>query len=221
MDMPERTWRLGRRVARRHGHAGQPSRGLGIATPDAAAEVVLAPMTMRDLPAVVAIEQRVFTAPWSRRVFSDELAERGSRVYRTAWLRSELVGFAGLMLVDDEAHVNTIGVAPEWHGHRIGTVLLADLVRTAVSRGARHLTLEVRVGNEPALALYRRFGMAPVGVRPNYYPEDDADAYVMWAREIDSPSYRRRLEKIEALLGRDGGRRSCERSCDHEGRDVP
>jgi len=210
--VPDRTWRLGRRVVRRHRRAEQPAGGLDTVTGDAAAHVVLAPMTMRDLPTVVAIEQRVFTAPWSRRVFSDELAEQESRVYRTAWVRSELVGFAGLMLVDDEAHVNTIGVAPEWHGHRIGTVLLADLVRTAVCRGAQHLTLEVRVGNEPALALYRRFGMAPVGVRPNYYPEDDADAYVMWAREIDSPSYRRRLDEIEADLarGRTGERRNCE-----------
>ncbi len=179
-------------------------------------DVVLAPMAMRDLPAVVAIERRVFTAPWSRRVFTDELAERASRVYRTAWVRSEIVGFAGLMLVDDEAHVNTIAVAPQWHGNRIGTVLLVDLVRTAVERGARHLTLEVRVGNEPALALYRRFGMAPVGVRPNYYPEDDADAFVMWAREIDAPSYRRRLDEIEAVLGRErAGNRE-----NREGRDA-
>ncbi len=66
--------------------------------------------------------------------------------------------------------MNNIAVDPAWQGRGLGAVLMVDLVRTALDRGARHLTLEVRVGNEPALALYRRFGMAPVGVRPNYYP---------------------------------------------------
>jgi ribosomal-protein-alanine N-acetyltransferase len=62
------------------------------------------------------------------------------------------------------------------------------------------MTLEVRVGNETAIALYRRFGMAPVGVRPNYYPETGEDALIMWVRDIDSEAYAERLAKIEAAL---------------------
>jgi ribosomal-protein-alanine N-acetyltransferase len=77
-------------------------------------------------------------------------------------------------------------------------VVLSDLVRTGLSRGARHLTLEVRVGNEPALALYKRFGLAPVGVRRNYYPVTGEDALVMWARDIGSVEYAERLSAIEA-----------------------
>ena len=102
------------------------------------------------------------------------------------------MGFAGQMSVDDEAHVNNIAVDPDVAGPALGTVLLYDLVRTALARGAAHLTLEVRVGNEPALALYRRFGMAPVGVRPNYYP-GRRDALVMWVRDIDTDAYAERL----------------------------
>jgi ribosomal-protein-alanine N-acetyltransferase len=74
---------------------------------------------------------------------------------------------------------------------------MLDLVRTGLAHGARHLTLEVRVGNDPAIALYRRFGMAPVGVRPNYYPESGDDALIMWARDIDSEAYDQRLAEIE------------------------
>ena len=103
-------------------------------------------------------------------------------------------------VVDDEAHVNNIAVDPAWQGRGLGAVLLFDLVRTALDRGARHLTLEVRVGNEPALALYRRFGMAPVGVRPNYYPETGEDALIMWARDIDSEDYAERLAAIAAAV---------------------
>ena len=85
-------------------------------------------------------------------------------------------------------------------------MLLADLVHTALDRGARHLTLEVRVGNDPALALYRRFGLAPVGVRRNYYPVTGDDALVMWARDIDSSlrrtAGRHRASSIRRLRGR-------------------
>ena len=131
---------------------------------------MVAPLRRRDLRAVLRIEDEVFDEPWSRRLFEEELAQRTSRAYRGAWVGSDLVGYAGQMSVDDEAHVNNIGVDPAWTGRRLGTVLMCDLVRTALARGSAHLTLEVAVGNEPAHAMYRRFGMAPVGIRPNYYP---------------------------------------------------
>lgn len=162
-------------------------------------QVIVAPMRAKDLRAVLAIEEAVFPEPWSHRLFTEELAQRRSRSYRAAWIERRIVGFAGAMFVDDEAHVNNIAVDPGWHGRGLGTVLLADLVRAALARGARHLTLEVRVGNRPALALYGRFGLAPVGVRPRYYPQGE-DALIMWARDIDSETYAARLEAIEESL---------------------
>jgi [ribosomal protein S18]-alanine N-acetyltransferase len=159
--------------------------------------VVIAPMRTRDLRGVLRIEEAVFPQPWSHRLFVEELAQRKTRAYRAAWVDTTIVGFAGQMLIDDEAHVNNIAVDPEWQGRGLGAVLLADLVRTALDRGGRHLTLEVRVGNEPALALYRRFGLAPVGVRRNYYPVTGDDALTMWARDIDSTIYGQRLAAIE------------------------
>ena len=171
----------------------------GGTAPEGRLEVVVAPLRSRDLPSVLRIEAEVFDEAWSRRLFEDELAQRTSRAYRAAWVGAELVGYAGQMSVDDEAHVNNIAVAPVWAGRRLGTVLMADLVRTALSRGSAHLTLEVAVGNEPAQALYRRFGMAPVGVRPNYYAEG-GDALIMWVRDIDTGVYAERLAAIEASL---------------------
>jgi ribosomal-protein-alanine N-acetyltransferase len=167
---------------------------------DTPLEVVTAPMRTKDLKGVLAIEHDVFPQPWSHRLFVEELAQRTSRAYRAAWVGSEIVGFAGLMFIDDEAHVNNIAVAPAWQGRALGSAILLDLVRVALERGARHLTLEVRVGNQPALALYRRFGMVPVGVRPNYYPETGDDALIMWVRDIDTELYDRRLAGIAARL---------------------
>ena len=161
--------------------------------------VVVAPLRSRDLRAVLRIEDEVFDEPWSKRLFEEELAQRTSRAYRAAWVGDELVGYAGQMSVDDEAHVNNIAVSPHWVGRRLGTVLMADLVRTALARGSAHLTLEVAVGNEPAQALYRRFGMAPVGVRPNYYAAG-GDALIMWVRNITTEDYSVRLAGIEGSL---------------------
>jgi ribosomal-protein-alanine N-acetyltransferase len=161
--------------------------------------VVVAPLRSRDLKAVLRIEDEVFDEPWSKRLFEEELAQRTSRTYRAAWVGDELVGYAGQMSVDDEAHINNIAVAPAWAGRRLGTVLMGDLVRTALARGSAHLTLEVAVGNEPAKALYRRFGMAPVGVRPNYYAEG-GDALIMWVRDMVNDAYTERLAAIEASL---------------------
>ena len=172
-------------------HSGQP------------VQVVVAPMRTRALRGVLRIEEAVFPQPWSHRLFVEELSQRKSRAYRAAWVGSQIVGFAGQMLIDDESHVNNLAVDPGWQHRGMGAMLLLDLVRTGLARGARHLTLEVRVGNDPALALYRKFGLAPVGVRPNYYPETGEDALIMWARYIDSDTYAERLESVEALLPAD------------------
>ena len=77
---------------------------------------------------------------------------------------------------------------------------MLDLARRAITRGSDSITLEVRASNKAALALYRRFGFAPSGVRKDYYKDPTEDALVLWAREIDSPAYAERLAFIEEQL---------------------
>jgi ribosomal-protein-alanine N-acetyltransferase len=99
-----------------------------------------------------------------------------------------------------DGHVTTIAVDPAWHRVRIGQRLLLQLTRQAIGRGATALTLEVRVGNDPAQALYRGFGYSPAGVRKGYYVETGEDALVMWAHDVDSDEYARRLDSIAAAI---------------------
>jgi ribosomal-protein-alanine N-acetyltransferase len=167
---------------------------------EVAGAVRIGPFRRRHLRSVVRIEEDAYPRPWSATLFLSELAQRSSRRYTVGTIGPLVVGYAGLMLVEDEGHVTTLTVDPAWHHHGIGTVLLADLARAAAPLGARHLTLEVRVGNAPAQALYHRFGFAPVGVRKNYYAETGEDAIIMWVRDIDSPAYAERLAAIEARL---------------------
>jgi len=166
-----------------------------------AASLRIEPLRRRHVPAVARLEKLVSTNPWSADLFRGELAlPSAQRAYRVARLGGRLVGYGGLMFVVDEAHVTTLSVHPDHQRERIGTRLLAVLVREARARGVTALTLEVRAGNEPAKALYRRFGFAPAGVRKNYYAEVGEDALIMWAHDVDGPAYAGRLEGIEAAL---------------------
>lgn len=150
-----------------------------------------------DLTAILTIEQATYPTPWTEGIFRDELAAPG-RIYLVAEADGDVVGYAGLMLVLPEAHVTTVTVDPNRRGSRVGTRLMLRICEEALAAGAKSLTLEVRVSNRNAQALYQRFGMAPVGVRKRYY--QDEDALVMWIHDIDSPAYRVRLEEIERSL---------------------
>ena len=108
-------------------------------------------------------------------------------------------------MVVGEAHVTNIGVAPEWQRRGVGRRLLLQLAREARKRSAQHLTLEVRVSNVGAQALYREFGFVPAGIRKNYYAEVNEDALVMWAHDADSDAYGVRLDEIESRLPPGGG----------------
>jgi [ribosomal protein S18]-alanine N-acetyltransferase len=161
-------------------------------------DVTIGPMRRRHLRSVLRIEQQVYPRPWSMGLFMSELGIRGSRIYVVARVGTTLVGYGGLMLVADDGHVTTLAVDPAWHRHKLGTRLLHTLASTAIRRGAKNLTLEVRASNEPAQRLYRAFGFAPAGIRKGYYVETKEDAIVMWANDVDAPDYADRLAGLAA-----------------------
>jgi ribosomal-protein-alanine N-acetyltransferase len=162
--------------------------------------VSIVPMRRRHVRSVLRIEQQVYPRPWSMSLFLSELALRSTRAYYVARVGRDVVGYAGLMMTADDAHITTIAVDPRWHRNGIGTRLLVVLAREAIEREARSLTLEVRLSNKAAQDLYRRFGFGPVGVRKNYYAETNEDALVMWAHEIQRPEYAELLEGLERRI---------------------
>ncbi len=125
-------------------------------------------MTVRDLDAVVAVEQRAYSHPWSRGNFTDSLA---AGYLAELWLQGdELLGYFVAMPGVDELHLLNITVAPEHQGRGHGCTLMAALQAHAQQAGAGTLWLEVRESNHRARALYRRLGFTEVGLRRGYYP---------------------------------------------------
>lgn len=151
------------------------------------------PLTLEDLPDVLAIEREIFPAPWTEGMFVDELAAGGRR-YLAATEAGSIVGYGGIMVIDGDAHIMNLAVVPARRRQGLASQLLLALIDEAIGLGASHLTLELRASNEPALALYERFGFTPVGLRPRYY--GDEDALVMWALDADSAAYRDVLDRL-------------------------
>ena len=162
-----------------------------------AATVTIAPMRHWHLRDVHSIDTKVYPRPWSLALWRQEIAMLDTRHYIVAEEGGALVGHAGIMYVLNEGHVTTVAVDPLWQGRGIATQLMSALCHHARTRKTSALTLEVRVSNERAIALYRRFGFAPAGVRKNYYSEINEDALVMWAHDIDQPAFVARLRTID------------------------
>lgn len=150
-----------------------------------AAVTTIRPMGLDDLAEVVGLETANQPRPWTEKIFRDELAA-DNRTYLVAGDEA-VVGFGGVMVIGDEAHITNLLVDPDHRGRGVGRSLTVGLIEAAIAEGARHLTLEVRKQNEAARALYSRLGLAPVGVRPRYYGDDDA--LILWAHDIDDPGY--------------------------------
>ena len=147
-------------------------------------DVELRPLSADDLPVLVTLERELFgPAAWSEAMLAEELAGPDrwyvAAVRRAPQGTTTLVGYAGLWFDGHDAQVMTIGVATAHQGRRVGGLLLGSLVDRARELGAGSVLLEVRVDNEPALALYRRFGFVTLGRRRGYYQPENADAWTM------------------------------------------
>ncbi len=157
-------------------------------------------MREEDVPIVQAIEREIFSTPWPRNAYYRELASRNSAHYIVLRRHSEdggepeIVGYAGMWRMYDEAHVTTIGVRHNLHHSGYGRVLFAALVQSAYDMGAKWITLEVRTSNENAMRMYEGFGFKVIGRRRGYYTDNGEDAIVMWSDSIYSPRFRAAFE---------------------------
>ena len=161
-------------------------------------DLVIVPMRRAHIRKIMPIEQQVYPRPWTAQVFVEELEQvrSGKRHYLVGTISDELVGYGGLLYVENDAHVTNLAVHPMWRSRGIATELMLDLAWEVNRRGCDAMTLEVRNTNVSAQLLYRRFGFVPAGVRKKYYENRD-DAIVMWCAGVQQPEFAERLRKIE------------------------
>jgi ribosomal-protein-alanine N-acetyltransferase len=141
--------------------------------------VTIDPMTIDDLPSVLAIERASFPSPWTEANFRHELEDNPLAWNLVARAGGRVVGFACAYVVADELMINDLAVAAASRRQGAGRALLSSLLDGARVRGCRRATLEVRPGNSPARALYDAFGFVPVGRRTGYYADTGEDALLL------------------------------------------
>lgn len=113
---------------------------------------------------------------------------------------ASIIGFAGLWLMVDEAHITTIAMHPDFRRLGLGEFLLVALIDISYTIGAKWVTLEVRVSNYNAQNLYRKYGFREAGLRHRYYSDNQEDALIMWTDEINSPAYKQKFLELKAKL---------------------
>lgn len=156
-------------------------------TEDIGGQVKFRSMRLDDVAAICEIEAEAFTTPWSAGAFHNELTNNHFAHYLVMELDGDIIGYGGMWLIVDEAHVTNIAVRAAHRGKKLGERLLLQLQAAAVFLGAERMTLEVRVSNTIAQRLYAKLGFIPGGLRKGYYTDNGEDAMIMWAHLRSAP----------------------------------
>lgn len=140
---------------------------------------VIRKMTVKDVPDAHSLDKLSFTLPWPERSLRFEVTDNPAARCWAAVFDGRLVGMLVLWLIVDEAHIATLATHPDFRRQGIAARLLVEALNSAFKEGAQKALLEVRAGNEAALAMYRKYGFAQVGTRPHYYKDNGEDAILM------------------------------------------
>ncbi|MBE0409017.1 MAG: ribosomal protein S18-alanine N-acetyltransferase [Anaerolineales bacterium] len=148
------------------------------------------PMNFADIEGVLEIDRISFPTPWPESSYRYELS---SNPFSRLWVAEvvqefgepKLAGMIVLWLIEDEAHIATLAVHPDFRRERIGMRLLAYALHDSLGHGVREAMLEVRQSNLAAQSLYQKFGFEIVARRPRYYKDNNEDALLMNLMDLD------------------------------------
>jgi ribosomal-protein-alanine N-acetyltransferase len=143
-------------------------------------------MKVQDIEKIMEVEHASFATPWSADAFMNELTNNHFAYYIVAEIGKKVIGYCGVWVIIDEAHITNVAVHPDYRGKKIGEYLMRHIITLSMSYGAKKMTLEVRVSNKVAQALYHKFGFEEQGIRKGYYTDNQEDAIIMWVNLNDS-----------------------------------
>lgn len=144
------------------------------------------PMQEQHLDGILDIEGVSFPTPWSRQSFEYEIEDNTFARYLVVVKGDQVVGYGGMWVILDEAHVTNIAIHPDHRQQGLGRQLLISMLAWAWQLGCQQMTLEVRESNAAARRLYEGLGFIQRGVRKGYYTDNKEDALVMWNDKLAS-----------------------------------
>lgn len=149
-------------------------------------EITYRLMKVEDVDQIMEVERSSFATPWIKDAFVNELTNNHFAYYIVAVHQERLIGYCGVWVIIDEAHITNIAVHPDYRGKQIGENLLRRVIYLSMVYGATKMTLEVRVSNHVAQALYEKLGFVRKGLRKGYYTDNQEDAIIMWVNLDES-----------------------------------
>ncbi len=154
------------------------------------------PMKKEDIKDVIAIEKSAYGEHhWSEESFMSELSNDLAKYYSAYDENGKLIGYCGSWHILEEAHITNIAVLPEYRRKHIGERLLRTVIDNCYKDMVKYITLEVRVSNKPAIALYEKYGFKSLGTRKGYYQDNNEDALIMWTENIFHKKFKTVYEK--------------------------
>ncbi|HHX38620.1 MAG TPA: ribosomal protein S18-alanine N-acetyltransferase [Armatimonadetes bacterium] len=170
-------------------------------------------MRLPDLDDVLRIERASYPTPWRPETFRYEICDNPNAHYVVARAHFPegpvTVGYAGMWLIIDEAHITTIAVDPNYRGLKIGERLLLTLLTAATQKGACRATLEVRESNLVAQRLYLKYHFGAAGMRRGYYTDSGENAIIMWIENLHDPRLQRFMSERRRCLEEQGALARC------------
>ena len=156
-------------------------------------QIFIEKMYSDDIDAVIDIEAEVYGEHhWSKSSFYDEMHNNLAKYYIAKTENGEIIGYAGTWHILDEGHITTIGVKKAFQRNHVGEAIINKIIDDCYEEGIKYLTLEVRVSNEPAIALYTKYGFNSLGTRKGYYQDNNEDALIMWTENIFYDKFKKR-----------------------------
>lgn len=146
--------------------------------------IIISKMQESHINQVYNISALSFHTPWTVDSLKDELSSNKYARYFVASIDDLVVGYGGIWIIIDEAHVTNIAVHPEYRGIGIGKKILEALIEQCKIEFIPSMTLEVRVSNAVAISLYKSYGFSEEGIRKKYYGDTGEDGIIMWKRNI-------------------------------------
>lgn len=163
--------------------------------------VKIKPMQRDDVDSVVALEAMAYGEHhWSKESFYNELSNDLAKYFSVFNENDELIAYCGSWHILEEAHITNIAVSPHYRRMHIGEALLKTVIDECYRNMVKYVTLEVRAGNKPAIALYEKYGFKSLGLRKGYYQDNNEDALIMWTENIFYDKFKSLYEQNTAIL---------------------
>ena len=160
-------------------------------------------MTTDDVQGVYEIEELVHpNHHWSKDAFYNELANKLANYYCIKNEDGKIVAYIGFWQIIEESHITTVAVHPDYQGLQLAQILLIKAIEKCYEDMIKYITLEVRESNIPAISLYEKFLFESIGMRKNYYQDNNENAIIMFTQNIWYDTFKNNFKRLKENISK-------------------